>query len=90
MIAANSRYASTTIVTLDVGTGSRQVIYAKDYGGFSFNYVAHTYSANETIDGIANAYYGDPTQWWKIGLANPEVMDWSMLVPGTTLRIPVA
>jgi nucleoid-associated protein YgaU len=87
-ISASSRYAQSTILTLDVNGNSRQVIYPQAGSTFTFTYVTHVYSDDETLDGIADNYYGDPTQWWKIGQANPEIMDWSTLQPGTTLRIP--
>lgn len=89
-ISANSRYANSTIITLDVDGSSRQVIYPRNYGNFSFTYVTHTYSSDETIDGIANTYYGDPTQWWKIAQANPEIMSWYDLTPGVSIRIPAS
>lgn len=88
-IAPNSRYAQSTIITLDQpGGNSRQAIYPRNFGGFTFSYISHHYSTAETPDGLAHAYYGDPTQWWKIGQANPEIMDWSDVAPGTVLRIP--
>lgn len=87
-ISAGSRYASSTLIVLDVNGTSRQVIYPTSPGTYQFKFIAHIYSADETIDGIAAAYYGDPTQWWKIGQANPEIMDWDNLTPGQTIRIP--
>jgi nucleoid-associated protein YgaU len=88
-IAANSRYADNSIVTLNVGGASRQVIAMSEPGVTTFSFFTHTYSADETIDNIAYSYLGDPTQWWQIADANPEVMDWNNLTPGYPLRIPV-
>jgi hypothetical protein len=48
----------------------------------------HIYAGDETIDGLAYVYFGDPTQWWIIANANPEIMNWNNLAPGTTVRIP--
>lgn len=88
-IAANSRYVNNTIVTLAVNGADRQVIAMNEPQVTTFQYIAHTYSADETIDNIAFTYLGDPTQWWQIADANPEVMDWNNLTPGSILRIPV-
>lgn len=87
-IAANSRYASSDIVTFDVDGNSRQVIMPTAPTVSTFSYLAHVYSADETIDGLAYTYFGDATQWWQIANVNPEIMDWNNLVPGTTIRIP--
>lgn len=90
MITPNSRYASSTIVTLDVNSSSRQVIYPRTYGNFSFSGVTYVYKSSDSIDGVAFRFYGDPTQWWKIGQANPQIVDWSAVPPGTSIRIPAA
>jgi nucleoid-associated protein YgaU len=48
----------------------------------------HQVHGEEFIDGIAYDYYGDSTLWWVIANANPEILDYSVLPPGTLLRIP--
>ena len=88
-ISANSRYAGSTIVTLDVDGTSVQVIVPAAASSMTFNYVNHVYAASETIDGLAYAYFGDATQWWQIASVNPSIMDWNNLTPGTTIKIPV-
>lgn len=88
-IASNSRYVENTVITLDVNNGSRNVIAMSEPQVTTFAYITHTYSSDETIENLAYVYLGDPTQWWQIGDANPEIIDWSSLAPGTTLRIPV-
>jgi phage tail protein X len=45
-------------------------------------------SLGDTIDTIAQSAYSDPTQWWKIADANPNIMLWDVLPNGTMLRIP--
>ena len=87
-IAPNSRYASADIVTFDVNGNSRQVIMPIEPSVSTFTYINHVYAGDETIDGLAYAYFGDPTQWWQIANVNPEIMDWNSLIPGTTIRIP--
>lgn len=88
MINANSRYANNAVATVDVNGKSRQVIVSSSPEVTSFTYVAHIYASDETIDGLAYTYFGDPTQWWQIANVNPEIMDWSAITPGTVIRIP--
>lgn len=87
-ISSTSRYASSTVVTLDVGSSSRQVITAGEPQAVTFNYISHVYTGAETIDGLAYAYFGDATKWWQIAAVNPEIMNWKDIAPGTILRIP--
>lgn len=52
---------------------------------------AHTVSAGERPDHLAQRYFGDPGQWWRIADANP-VFDPAELTeePGQEIRIPLA
>ncbi|SCK08579.1 hypothetical protein [Streptomyces sp. WMMB 322] len=51
----------------------------------------HTVSAGERPDLLAQRYFGDPGQWWRIADANP-VFDPAELTeePGTEIDIPLA
>ncbi|HRI98215.1 MAG TPA: LysM domain-containing protein, partial [Nocardioides sp.] len=42
----------------------------------------------DTLSGIADRFYGDPSQWAPILNANPSLGSWADLVPGQTLTIP--
>jgi hypothetical protein len=88
VISANSRYAASTVVTVDVGGTSRQVIVPGVQAAYTFPYISHTMTADERVDTLAQIYYGDATLWWAIADGNPEIMDWSNVTPGTVLRIP--
>lgn len=88
-IASNSRYVDNIVITLDVNNSSRNVIAMSEPAVTTFDYIEHTYSGDETIENLAYLYLGDPRLWWQIADANPEVIDWSSLVPGATLRVPV-
>ena len=90
-IAANSRYATNSLLTVDVDGTSIQVILPNPPTATTFNYMTYIVNAADTIDNLAFQFYGDPTQWWVIANANPSIIDWNAgLVPGTTLLIPVA
>lgn len=89
MITSTSRYASSTVLTFDVGGTSRQVIVPGVQQAYTFPYISHTLTTDERVDTLAQMYYGDATLWWQIADANPDVgMDWSNIKPGTVLRIP--
>lgn len=88
MISSNSRYANSTVVTMDVGGSSRQVIVPGKQQAYTFPYVSHTLTGAERADTLAQTYYGDATKWWMIADGNPEIIDWSSVAPGTILRVP--
>lgn len=90
-IAANSRYVTNTLLTVDVDGTSIQVILPNNPVATTISYMTHIVAAHETVDNLAFQYYGDPTQWWVIANANPSIIDWNTaLAPGTTIRIPVS
>ena len=49
--------------------------------------IQHTLVGNETLDQLAEKYYGREDLWWRIADANPGrfPLDWG---PGDTLTIP--
>jgi len=84
MISAASRYADSTIATLVKDGQDVAVIVPSAQVSYSFTFIHHTARA----DSIAYQYYTDPTLWWRIADANPEILWWDDLTPGTVLRIP--
>ena len=50
-------------------------------------YIVSVYG--ERLDLLAGKYYGDPSKWWMIAAANPELRKDSIyLEPGIQVRIP--
>lgn len=46
-------------------------------------------SDGDRFDMIANQYYGDPSLWWIISIANADVVQDSLYIPlETQIRIP--
>lgn len=96
MITANSRYSDSTLVTVKKAstnlTGNSNVltITPSHQAAYTFNYIFYTVTVKDRVDSIANAFYGDVNAWYHIGDANPEILDWSNLKPGTVIRIPSA
>lgn len=90
MISANSRYASSTVVTAQNLDGRDVLVILFDTPqDQSFRFTWHQLTGDEYPDQLAQRHYGDPTLWWVIARANPEITDWMQLPPGTLLRIPV-
>ena len=50
----------------------------------------HVVTANDRIDRLAFAAYGDPRLWWVIAQANDFESAWTGLKPGATIRLPSA
>lgn len=46
-------------------------------------------SEGDRFDMIASQYYGDPSLWWVISIANPDISQNSLYIPlETQIRIP--
>lgn len=89
MISTQSRYAtSTVVVASDLDGNDCQVIVPSEQQDYVVTYTWYQVSLGDTIDTIAQSAYSDPTQWWKIADANPNIMLWDVLPNGTMLRIP--
>lgn len=89
MIIGGSRYQNSPVVTVVKGSQDVSVIVPSEQVPFSFNYISHMVAQGDRIDNISFQYYGDPTLWWRVADANPEVMYYDSLVTGSILRIPV-
>lgn len=90
MISANSRYASTPIVSAtNLDNLDILAITFIDPIDFSFKYQYHMVTGADTIDGLAYKIYGDATLWWVIARLNPEILDFSELPIAYMLRVPI-
>ena len=88
-ISASSRYATSQIIALQKNGQVINVIVLNQPQTQTVTYVSHMVTATDRLDLLANQYYGDPTQWWVIANANPELNpDWTNIEPGTVIRIP--
>lgn len=89
MISANSRYASSQVVALTRNGQVVNVIVPGEQTAVTFNYISHLLTDNDRLDNLSAQYYGDPTLWWQIANANPELdPDWTNIEPGTVIRVP--
>jgi phage tail protein X len=91
MISATSRYASSSVVAVSEGGQDVSVITPSPASAYSFTYISHMLTQYDRLDSLASQYFGDPTQWWRVAQANPDVaMDWTSVPPGTIIRIPTS
>lgn len=89
MINSNSRYAQSTLVPMNYEGNDITVIVPGAQSAFSFNFIWYQLTALDRLDTLAYQFYLDPTLWWKIADANPEIMQWDAIELGTVIRVPV-
>lgn len=89
MILPDSRYASSTVTVVDDPVrGQHQAINVLPPPERTFSFTYYQVAFGETIDMLAYRFMDDGSYWWMIADANPEILDWNNLSPGTILRIP--
>lgn len=91
-ISAFSRYADNTVtaVTGTDGVVRATIIIEPPSAPVTYSISTYTWQMGDQIDYLAYSAYGDETQWWRIANANPEILFWSTLTPGTEIRVPNA
>jgi|HubBroStandDraft_2_1064218.scaffolds.fasta_scaffold2068661_1 hypothetical protein len=90
MISSNSRYSNSTLTpatNLD-GDDILAIVFTEPVNT-SITYQNYVVTGSDTIDGLAYKIFGDGTLWWAIANLNPEILDFSELTTGQTIRIPV-
>lgn len=88
-IGVTSRYRDNKVLLIQDPEGDiRPSIIWEPPPTRSFTYTSYVWSEGDRGDLIAAVYYGDPTFWWLIAHANPEILDWNSVPMGTVIRIP--
>ena len=89
-IQSGSRYVNSPVTVLTVRGVDRQVITGTAQKAYTFNYQSYQIVGGDTLESIAYAFYEDPSSWWIICDANPEVMNWQDMTPliGSIIRVP--
>ena len=90
MIYQNSRYYTQLIDYVSFiqdGKANPIVFYEFDIPG-KLSWWEHVYTQDERLEQIAYQYYSRSDYWWLIPEYNPEITDYTNIVPGTVLRIP--
>lgn len=88
-IQAGSRYATATVdAVTDTSGVTRQTIFPQHRVSRTYTVVDYVWTADDRPDLLAGRMYGDETMWWVIAQANPQILDWTHLEPGTVVRVP--
>lgn len=88
-ISAGSRYATNTVAAVTDDSGvTRQTILPAPRTAKIFNVTEHVWTDGDRPDLLSGRVYGDETLWWVIAQANPEILDWTEVAPGTVVRVP--
>lgn len=87
-VLPNSRYANSTVTAASRNGTDIAVIVPSQQIAYSFTFVYHQVVTGDRAETLAYQYYTDPTLWWRIADANPEVLFWDDLTPGTIIRVP--
>ena len=91
MISNRSRYVRDSVSRVAGRDGIlRSTIVPRTPNNVIFNYTYYSWVEGNRIDLLAYAFFNDPTRWWIIADANPEVFLWDELPSGTVIRIPYA
>ena len=89
MIFTDSRYADGTLIKAqDSRTGSYRLGVYRKFPTKSVQFYQYVWAEGDRIDMVANTLMGNPSFWWQIMDANPEIGNPGNIPVGTILRIP--
>jgi nucleoid-associated protein YgaU len=87
MIFPGSRYATTPLVALDESDGRRTLALRR--APATPGVLEHVVVGGERLDQLAARFYGDPTRYWLLLDANPDVLNpFALLESGRRIRVP--
>lgn len=86
-----SRYADNVVISLADDKGvSRPTILITTPSARQISFSTYTWRLGDQIEYLAYSAYGDEQAWWIIANANPEILYWNDIAPGTEVRVPNA
>lgn len=88
-IANNSRYQGQPVlhVPIDAAGHTNKAVFRPSLT-IPRGYFYYQVKLGDRFDILANRFLGQPTLWWILADANPEVTYPDVLIPGSTIRIP--
>ena len=82
------RYTKIPVTTTSKGKRFKETVKYPDIP-LSFNDIYVYTDEGDRFDILAQNFYGDPSLWWVISIANPQFDQGSMFPPlGVQIRIP--
>jgi hypothetical protein len=89
MIYSDSRYADGYIYKAQRPIdGSYQINVDRVFPTMTANFYYYEWVAGDRVDTVAYFSYGNSSLWTRIADFNPEILDFTSIAPGTTIRIP--
>lgn len=89
MIFSDSRYADGTLIKAqDSRNGTYRLGVYRKFPTRTVQFFQYVWAEGDRIDVVANTLMGNPSFWWQIMDANPEVPNPTDIPVGTILRIP--
>ena len=91
MITSSSRYARHKTAPVTAADGAtRLTILPLTPAAATYSVQYYTWSQHDRVDLVAQRFYGSEQLWWLFAQANPQILNWSSVAPGTVIRIPDA
>lgn len=89
LISGTSRYQRnlTALVAGRDGTTQQYIVHRSPVA-MVLQVNDYLWRQSDRVDALAAGYYGSETSWWMIAEANPNILDWANVPPGTRIRIP--
>jgi hypothetical protein len=88
LIDRRSRYARTPVLTADDGRGGTQQVLDLRETPATPAVLRIVATDADRLDLLAFRYYRDPTRFWRICDATPDLDPFDLLVPGEAVPIP--
>ena len=87
-ISVFSRYANNLVQPIINNGLTKQTIIVTPPRERRISFSTYTWRLGDQIEYLAYSAYGDEQAWWVIADANPEILLWDIITPGTTIRVP--
>lgn len=90
MISTDGRYANSDITyVLNPKTGEMTAtVFRKNRKSYAQSSRIWHWRYGDRLESISFKMYGTPKDWWRILDANPQIINPSVIAPGTSIRIP--
>lgn len=88
MISEQSRYRNAEFRIVTTDAGNIMTVYTPPVLFPSTRYDVYLVREGDRLENLAEVFYQDPTKWYLIADANPQVFFPDDITPGTRIRIP--
>jgi hypothetical protein len=91
MIFLDSRYATASLFKAwDARKQQYNLTAFRRFPSYTTKYFIYQWVETDRLDNVANKFLNNPNFWHKILDINPEIIDPTVIEPGTLIRIPNA